>query len=94
MITKNIKKITGLCTVENIKDGFEAVNLLALKTTEDVVLNGFKKIEKYQKTTEKAIRNGLKFTAKKQDVIFDSLETSKVKLVKNLDKSTSFFSKN
>ena len=62
------------------------VNDLALNTTEKVVLKSFSLTEKGIGLSSKVVKKGLKASAKNQDLVFNSLETVKGKVVKFLPK--------
>jgi len=62
------------------------VNDLALNTTEKVVLKSFSLTEKGIGLSSKVVKKGLKASAKNQDLVFNTLETVKGKVVKFLPK--------
>ncbi len=93
MITKNTNKIKEAFNFNNIVDTFSLANNFALATTENVAIKGIKTVGEWQKYTDKAIKNGLKYNAKKQEFIFDALDSGKVVLVKNISKVIKRFSK-
>jgi hypothetical protein len=59
-----------------------------------VVLKTIDKTEELQEFSFKAIKNTLNYTEKRQEIIFDKLETGKATFWKNLNKTLDFFSKN
>lgn len=93
MITKNINKIKETFTFKNIADTFSSVNSFALATTENYALRGIDSITKWQDSADKALKNGLAYNAKKQEVIFDSLDSAKETVVKTFNKTKKRFVK-
>lgn len=61
-------------------------NDIALNTTEKVVMKTINLTEKGVGISSKLIKKGLKASAKKQDFVFNSLETVKGKAIKFLPK--------
>ena len=86
MAKKNKKTIAQYFTIENAKDSISLVNTIALTTTENVFTKTFTVLGKWQKAADETLKNGLQFSAKKQDLIFDTLEVSKEKAVKRFQK--------
>ena len=93
MAKKNKKTIAQYFTIENAKDSVSLVNTVALTTTENVFTKAFTILGKWQKAADETLKNGLEFSAKKQNLIFDTLEVSKEKTVKRFKKSTAYFNK-
>jgi len=86
MKTIDMKSVKKYLTVENVVDMVSLTNTVALTTTEKVIMKQFSLVEKFQKFTNKAINKGLGFSAKQQDLVFDTLESSKEKMVKRFKK--------
>ena len=81
-------------SIKNIKSNTLSLNNKALKSTENIVLTSFEKIESVQNTTDKLLKKGFSFSEKQQDNLFNSLESGKEMIWKNLNKTLDFFSKN
>jgi len=67
------------------------LNDKAIKTTENVILTSFEKIERAQLKTDELLKKGFEFSEKQQDKFFNSLENSKKMIWKNLNKGLDFF---
>ena len=80
-------------TLENAIDTALTVNTVALTTTEKIFDKGFEVAEKLQSLTEEYLKKGLKFSAKQQDVVFDTLEDTKEKALKTYTKVSKRFTK-
>ena len=93
MATNNTRTIRNIFTFENALDSVTLVNRLALNATEKGFVKGFSLIEKGQGFTSKTLSKGFQFSAKQQDVVFNTLETSKEKASQTFKKATSFFNK-
>jgi len=96
MATKKAKKATTTLkkTVKTVMNAPVKINDFALKSTENVLSEVFIAAGKWQVVTTKALKGSLKFTATKQDMIFDTLETAKSQVLKGFEKSKTLFSKN
>lgn len=81
-------------SIKAINSNATQFNKYALKSTEKVVLKTIDKTEEIQEFSFKAIKNALNYTEKRQEIIFDKLETGKATFWKNLNKTLDFFSKN
>ena len=93
MATNNTRTIRNIFTFENALDSVTLVNRLALNATEKGFVKGFSLIEKGQGLTSKTLTKGFQFSAKQQDVVFNTLETSKGKVSKTIKKATTLFNK-
>lgn len=80
-------------SVKNIKENTLLFNDKALKSTENIILTSFEKIEKVQNKTEDLLTKGFKYSEKKQDFLFQNLENGKETIWKNLNKVLDFFGK-
>jgi hypothetical protein len=83
-----------IISIKAINSNATQFNKYALKSTEKVVLKTIDKTEELQEFSFKAIKNTLNYTEKRQEIIFDKLETGKATFWKNLNKTLDFFSKN
>lgn len=81
-------------SIKNIKSNTLSLNNKALKSTENMVLSSFEKIESVQNTTDKLLKKGFSFSEKQQDNLFNNLESGKEMIWKNLNKTLDFFSIN
>lgn len=81
-------------SIKAINSNATQFNKYALKSTEKVVLKTIDKTEEIQEFSFNAIKNALNYTEKRQEIIFDKLETGKATFWKNLNKTLDFFSKN
>ena len=81
-----MKSIKKYFTLENVVDMVSLTNTVAISTTEKVIMKQFSMVEKFQHITNKTIKKGLSFSAKQQDVVFDTLESSKEKMIKRFKK--------
>ncbi len=86
MKTIDMKSIKKYFTLENVVDIASLTNTVVLSTTEKVIMKQFNMVEKFQKLTNKTIKKGLGFSAKQQDLVFDTLESSKEKMLKRFKK--------
>jgi len=77
MIDTASKKVLGLAT---------RANDLALSTTEKVALKSIDLTEKGLGFSTKVVKKGLKVSAKQQDVVFNTLEIAKGKVIKFIPK--------
>ncbi|MFL0353190.1 hypothetical protein [Xanthomarina sp. GH4-25] len=77
LIDTTAKKVLGL-TVK--------ANDLALNTTEKVALKSIELTEKSLGFSNKVLKKGLKASAKNQDIVFNTLDTVKGKVVKFIPK--------
>ena len=93
MATQNRTSIKNIFTFENALDAVTLANRIALSTTEKGFTKGLSLIEKSQGFTSKTLKKGFQFSAKQQDVVFNTLETSKEKASQTFKKATSFFNK-
>ena len=88
-----LKKMKTINT-NTIKKQTLELNDKAIKTTENVILTSFEKIERAQHKTDELLKKGFEFSEKQQDKFFNSLENSKKMIWTNLNKRLDFFSKN
>ena len=93
MATKTKKNNKKTVTVENAIDAATLVNTVALTTVETAVTKGFEVVENLQTKTESLLKKVFGFSAKQQDLMFDTLDASKEKATKTLKKVTKRFSK-
>lgn len=77
IIETTVKEVLGIAT---------KVNDLALSTTEKVFEKSFELTEKSIGLSSKIVKKGIKASVKKQDKVFDTLETVKGKAAKYLPK--------
>ena len=77
IIDTTAKKVLGIAT---------KANDLALSTTEKVFEKSFDLTEKGIGLSSKIVKKGIKASAKKQDFVFDTLDTVKGKAAKYLPK--------
>ena len=93
MAKQKTTSIKNFFTIENAVDSVNLANRIALDITEKGFTKGFSLIEKSQGFTDKKLKKGFQFSAKQQDVMFDTLETSKEKVSKTFKKATTLFDK-
>ena len=91
MINKLVMKTISRKTV---KETTLKVNDFALKNTEKIIFKTIEKVEDLQGLTAKKLKSSLDFSAKKQENIFNSLESAKGMVWVKLNRAFDFFSKN
>ena len=91
MSTKKTKKVVSKSIIETTKEVAKKANELALKTTEEVVLESLTFVEQWQDVTAKAIKGGFKLVANQQDIFFDTLDTFKSQYVKGKKRAKKLF---
>jgi hypothetical protein len=84
-----MKKISN----KSMKENTLKLNKIALKATEKSILKAIHTGENLQEISSKKLKATFRFTAKKQDNFFNSLEQGKEMIWKNLNKTLDFFSK-
>ena len=96
MATKNKKTVLNTLnkTLKNLNTTSVKFNDYALNSTENIFSELINTTEKWQVITNNALKGSLKFTAIQQDMIFDTLESTKGQMLKSFKKSKALFSKN
>jgi hypothetical protein len=79
---------------KKVKETTLKVNDFALKNTEKIIFKTIEKVEDLQGLTAKKLKSSLDFSAKKQENIFNSLESAKGMVWVKLNRAFDFFSKN
>ena len=79
---------------KTLKESTLKVNDFALKNTEKIIFKTIEKVEDSQGLTAKKLKSSLDFSAKKQENIFNSLESAKGMVWVKLNRAFDFFSKN
>jgi|TARA_B100000767_G_scaffold261256_1_gene272707 hypothetical protein len=79
---------------KTVKETTLKVNDFALKNTEKIIFKTIEKVEDLQGLTAKKLKSSLDFSAKKQENIFNSLESAKGMVWVKLNRAFDFFSKN
>ena len=79
---------------KTLKESTLKVNDFALKNTEKIIFKTIEKVEDLQGLTAKKLKSSLDFSAKKQENIFNSLESAKGMVWVKLNRAFDFFSKN
>jgi len=96
MATKNKKTVLTTIdkTFKTVNKSSIKINDFALKSTENLLSELIHTTGKWQVISNNALKDGLKFTAIQQDMIFDTLESTKGQVLKGFKKSKALFSKN
>ena len=79
---------------KTVKETTLKINDFALKNTEKIIFKTIEKVEDLQGLTAKKLKSSLDFSAKKQENIFNSLESAKGMVWVKLNRAFDFFSKN
>lgn len=88
-------RIEGIDVTENVikaKNTAKEVSDFALKTSNEMVEDGFENSKRTLALTEKAVKGGLKLAERQQQITFDALETAKEQLTDSAQRLRKLFS--